>query len=149
MPQRPEGDYAELTKDLIVDIPQEREKFFGCSGKMLLPCPATVASLIDEVPAGRLITTNLLRAELARRKGVQATCPPSAQRALKAAIAEGTNAPWWRVIKENGELFASFPGGIEAHAAHLAADAVEIDCGGGKPKVAGHLRRLIRFPESE
>ena len=36
-------------KDLIVEIPESRVKFFGRTGKMLLPSPATVAALIKEI----------------------------------------------------------------------------------------------------
>jgi hypothetical protein len=39
-----------MQADLIVDIPAERIKFFGTTGKMLLPCPATVAALIEQIP---------------------------------------------------------------------------------------------------
>jgi hypothetical protein len=34
----------ESQKDLIVDIPKERIRFFGGGGKMLLPSPATIGA---------------------------------------------------------------------------------------------------------
>ena len=54
----------ESQKDLIVDIPKERIKFFGGTGKMLLPSPATVAALIKKIPEHKLATTHLLCEEL-------------------------------------------------------------------------------------
>jgi hypothetical protein len=54
----------ELQEDVIVDIPKDRVKFFGGTGKMLLPGSATVAALIKKIPKRKLITTNLLCKEL-------------------------------------------------------------------------------------
>jgi hypothetical protein len=54
----------EPQEDVIVDIPKDRVKSFGGTGKMLLPSPATVAALIKKIPKCKLITTNLLCKEL-------------------------------------------------------------------------------------
>lgn len=35
------GDTMEPQEDVIVDIAKNRERYFGCSGKMLIPSPAT------------------------------------------------------------------------------------------------------------
>ena len=40
-------------EDAIVDIPEDRLRFFGGAGKMLLPGPATVAALIEKVPGAQ------------------------------------------------------------------------------------------------
>ena len=45
----------EPKEDAIVDIPKDRLGFFGGAGKMLLPGRATVAALIEKVPARKLI----------------------------------------------------------------------------------------------
>ena len=39
----------EPEEDAIVDIPEDRLRFFGGAGKMLLPGRATVAALIEKV----------------------------------------------------------------------------------------------------
>jgi hypothetical protein len=54
-----------LEEDIVVDISQAREKFFGCSGKMLIPCKATVAAQVEKIPGNRLMTMDLLRKALA------------------------------------------------------------------------------------
>jgi hypothetical protein len=54
----------ELQEDVIVDIPKDRVKFFGGTGKMLLPDSATVAALTKKIPKRTLITTHLLCKEL-------------------------------------------------------------------------------------
>ncbi|MBO0777997.1 MAG: hypothetical protein J2P37_04135, partial [Ktedonobacteraceae bacterium] len=51
----------EAQEDAIVDIPENRIRFFGTSGKMLLPSPATVETLIEKIPERQLMTTDLLR----------------------------------------------------------------------------------------
>jgi hypothetical protein len=51
----------ELQQDAIVDISENKVRFFGGPGKMLLPDPATVAGLIEKIPEHELITTDLLR----------------------------------------------------------------------------------------
>ncbi len=59
-------------EDVIVDIAEDRVKFFGGTGKMLLPSPATVAALIKKIPKRNLITTNLLCKELTDQFKVRA-----------------------------------------------------------------------------
>jgi len=50
-----------LQNDVIVDIPANRVTFFGPTGKILLPCPATVSAQIQKIPApNKHITTDLL-----------------------------------------------------------------------------------------
>ena len=64
-----------MENDEIVDIKESQIRYFGGPGKMLLPTPATVAAQIRQIPAGRLLTTDLLRKRLADQFGVQGTCP--------------------------------------------------------------------------
>lgn len=133
-------------EDAIADISKAREKFFGCSGKMLLPSPTTVEALIKKIPQNKLITADLLRKVLADQFRVQATCPVTTQKALKAIANEsGKNAAYWRVIKKNGELFAIFPGGAEAQAALLRKEGFTIDATGKAPKVINFSDNLVRF----
>lgn len=87
-----------MLADEVVPIAPERERFFGCSGRMLLPCPSTVAAVVKEIPSGKVATLELLRSELARRAEVEAVCPFQTKQALRA-IADQTDAvPLWRVV---------------------------------------------------
>jgi len=79
-----EKDNMKPQEDVIVDIPKDRVKFFGGTGKMLLPSPATVAALIKKIPKRKLITTNLLCKELTDQFKVRGTCPVTTQKALQA-----------------------------------------------------------------
>src|SRR5580700_8055869 len=112
--------YMVPQEDLIVEIPENRLKFFGGAGKMLLPSPATVAGLIKKIPEHKLITTSLLCKELTRRFKVRGTCPVTTQKALQEIAHDSANeCPYWRVVNASGGLIGRFPGGVEGQAAFL------------------------------
>ncbi|GCE24198.1 MGMT family protein [Dictyobacter kobayashii] len=136
----------EAQEDVIVDIAKNREKYFGCSGKMLLPCAATVEAQLQNIPESKLITTELLQKRLAAQFNVEVACPVVTRKALETiANNPNKNVAYWRVIKKNGELMARFPGGVEGQAAHLKDEGFTIDAGGNKPKVEKFRDSLVRF----
>ena len=73
----------EPKEDAIVDIPKSRLSFFGGAGKMLLPSAATAAAAIEKIPAGKLMTTNLLCQNLTRQFNVRGTCPVTTQKPFR------------------------------------------------------------------
>ena len=95
-----------MERDEIVAIEPKREKFFGGPGQMLLPCPATVGELVAQIPAGEVATTKQLRETLAERFDVRGVCPVTFRRSLHALA--GSETPYWRVVKPNGELISLF-----------------------------------------
>lgn len=136
----------ENSEDVIVEIPEAREKFFGRGGKMLLPCPATVAAAVRHIPAGRLATTDALRRALAEQFDVQETCPVAMKKALQAVgRATDESTPYWRVIKKNGELLGIFPGGAAGQAARLEKEGFSIDSSKKALKVTGFAERLAKI----
>lgn len=132
--------------DAIVDIPENRVKFFGGHGKMLLPSPATLEALIRQIPEQQLVTTDLLRKKLTEQFQVQGTCPVTMKKSL-LALARDTNrhVAYWRVINANGNLIASFPGGIESQASLLQKEGLSIEAQGKAPKVKEFTRHLAHF----
>ena len=126
----------DLQEDRIVDISPARERYFGCSGKMLLPSPATVAAQIKQIPEHHLVTLDLLQKKLAEQFQVEVTCPVTTRKALHA-LAQDTSqqVACWRVVRKHGELFAHFPGGAEGHAALLRKEGFTIDTSGKAPRV--------------
>ncbi len=135
-----------VQQDRIVDIPPNRVKFFGCTGKMLLPSPATVAAVIKRIPSRQLITTELLRKTLTAQFEVEGTCPVTTQKALQAVANEASpNVAYWRVINQNGSLNNKFPGGAARHAALLEQEGFTIDSQGKAPKVSQFRESLVRF----
>lgn len=136
----------ELQEDAIIDISPAREKFFGCSGKMLLPSRATIEAMLNRIPDHELITTDLLQKELAAQFEVEVTCPVTTQKALKAIARDATRrVAYWRVLKKNGELLSIFPGGVEAQAALLEKDGFSVSTNGKKPKVIDFKNSLVRL----
>jgi len=132
--------------DAIVEIDESQVGYFGGLGKMLHPSPATVAALIQQVPAHKLLTTDLLRRQLAAQFNVQGTCPVTTKKALQTLANDaGGNLPYWRVIKQNGELNAIFPGGVAGQAALLQQEGFTIDTSGKAPKVKQFKASLVRF----
>lgn len=132
--------------DVIVAIEKHRERFFGGGGKMLIPCPATVAAQIRCIPERQLMSKELLQEKLAEQFNVQVTCPFATKKALQAIAQDASRpAPYWRVIKKNGELFSYFPGGIEGHAGCLRKEGFNIDTTGKVPKVRHLKEYLIHF----
>jgi hypothetical protein len=133
-------------KDEIVDIPPDRVRYFGTTGKMLLPSPTTIASVIKRIPQDKLLTTDLLRDELTQQFGVEGTCPVTTKKSL-AFLAN--NAPddvaYWRVLRPTGELMATYPGGLVGHASHLEDEGFSIDTHGKAPKVKDFKQSIIHF----
>jgi len=136
----------EPQEDAIVDIPEHRIRYFGTSGKMLLPCTAPIATWIKKIPEHHLMTTDLLRKKLTEQFNVQGTCPVTTQKALQAvAHNESAQVAYWRMIKKNGELIASFPGGVEDHAARLQKEGFIIDTSGKHPKIQDFAAHLAQY----
>ena len=134
----------EPKEDAIVDIPEERLRFFGGAGKMLLPGPATVAALLEKVPARRLITTNLVCRILARQFSVRGTCPVTTGKAILAVARDPANkVAYWRVVKADGGLIGRFPGGAEGQAERLRKEGLQLDRKGKAPKVVNFRDSLV------
>jgi len=131
--------------DVITNIPKTMEKFFGCSGKMLRPCPATVEDLIKKIPKDKLSTTELIRKKLAAEFEVQATCPATTDKALQTIANSAAKTAYWRVLKKKGELIAKFPGGVEGHAKLLRKEGFTIEKNGKVPSVKDFTNKLHQF----
>jgi alkylated DNA nucleotide flippase Atl1 len=117
------------------------------TGTVVIPAPLEVDALMRQVPKGKVVTVNRLRAALARRHGATIGCPITtgifawiAAHAAVEAQAQGRKrvTPWWRTLKAEGELNPKFPGGVEAQARLLRAEGHAILPGKGKkpPRVA-------------
>jgi 6-O-methylguanine DNA methyltransferase, DNA binding domain len=133
-------------KDEIVDIPADRVRYFGTTGKMLLPSPATIANIIKRIPASKLLTTDLLRQHLTEQFNVQGTCPVTTKNSLRALVsAAPEDVAYWRVIRPKGELMSDYPGGVTGHASHLQDEGFSIDTNGKAPKVKDFREKIVHF----
>src|SRR5690242_5089900 len=83
------------------------------TGRMVIPAPIEVDALMKQVPRGRLVTINELRAALAAKHKVNFACPITtgifswiAAHAAEEAAREGARriTPYWRTLKTGGEV---------------------------------------------
>ena len=119
---------------------------------MVIPAPREVDALMQQVPRGRLVTINELRAALAAKHKVDIACPLTtgifswiAAHAASEAEAEGAKriTPFWRTLKTGGEINPKYPGGAEGVANRLRAEGHRIMPRGKRLVVAEYQRALF------
>ena len=122
------------------------------TGTMVIPSPREVDALMRQIPKGRLVTINELRAVLARKHKVDFACPITtgifswiAAHAAAEAGAEGAKrtTPYWRTLKAGGELNPKYPGGVAALAERLRAEGHNLVAKGKRTLVADYERKLF------
>ena len=118
----------------VVAIPPRMHKLHG-KGTMLIPKPLDVDAMIRKVPPGKVITLTELREKLARGAGANMTCPMVTGMFVRIAAevaAEDRRAgksrvtPYWRVVRDDGRLLETLPGGPTEQARYLEAEGREI-----------------------
>jgi hypothetical protein len=121
-------------------------------GRMVIPAPVEVDELMKQVPAGRLVTINELRAALAARHKVDFACPITtgifswiAAHAAAEAEAAGVRriTPYWRTLKTGGELNPKYPGGIDEIARRLQAEGHRVIQKGKRFLISDYQRALF------
>jgi len=104
-------------------------------GKMVIPAPVEVDALMKQVPKGKLVTVNDVRAALALKHKADFACPLTtgifawiAAHAAAEAESEGARriTPYWRTLKNGGQLNPKYPGGAQAVARKLRAEGHKI-----------------------
>jgi len=122
-------------------------------GKMVIPAPVEVDALMKRVPKGRLITINELRAALAIKHKANFACPLTtgifawiAAHAAEEAAAEGFRriTPYWRTLKNGGQLNPKYPGGAQAIAKKLRAEGHRVIQKGQRSVVLNYEESLFR-----
>ena len=133
----------------VVDDPRGR-------GRMLIPKPLDVDSLMRKIPKGYLVTVERIRERLAKDFHADFTCPLTtgifiriAAEAAEEDLSRGEKGitPFWRVIKPDGRLNEKLPGGAEAQAARLIEEGHSIEPGREKkpPKVKEFEKSLQKL----
>jgi 6-O-methylguanine DNA methyltransferase, DNA binding domain len=140
-------------KDLpkVGEVTGKLSKRWG-AGRFVIPAPREVDALMKQVPKGRVVTINELRAALARKHKTDFTCPITtgifAWIAAHAAVeseAEGAKriTPFWRTLKQGGEVNPKYPGGVEGGAKRLRAEGHQIIAKGKRMLVADFEKKLF------
>ena len=122
------------------------------TGKMVIPAPAEVDQLMKKIPKGRVVTINDLRSALAASHKADFACPMTtglfswiAAHAAAEAEAEGAKriTPYWRTLKNGGELNAKYPGGVDELSKRLNAEGHKIIRKGKRVLVADYQEALF------
>jgi alkylated DNA nucleotide flippase Atl1 len=122
-------------------------------GTILLPAPWQVQGLMQRVPRGRLTTINVIREILAEQHHATVACPIVTgihARIVAGAAGEDLAAgrrrvtPYWRTLKERGELNPKYPGGLLGQRRRLVAEGHRVVARRGRMFVVGYERALAR-----
>lgn len=140
-------------KDLpkVGEVSGKLSKRWG-EGCFVIPAPREVDALMRQVPKGRVVTINELRAALARKHQTDFACPITtgifswiAAHAAAEDEAAGRKriTPYWRTLKQGGEVNPKYPGGVEAVAKRLRAEGHKIVAKGKRMLVANFDQKLF------
>src|ERR1019366_650705 len=121
-------------------------------GRMVIAAPREVDALMKQVPKGRVVTINELRAALARMHLADFACPITtgifswiAAHAAAEDEAEGKKriTPFWRTLKMGGEVNPKYPGGVKQITQRLRAEGHKIISKGKRTLVADYEKKLF------
>jgi hypothetical protein len=122
-------------------------------GLMVIPAPREVDALIKKVPRGRLVTINELRAALAKKHRADFACPITtgifawiaAHAAAEDEVAGKKRVtPYWRALKNGGEVNAKYPGGVKEVARRLHAEGHKTVTKGKRTLVADFEKKVFK-----
>lgn len=132
-------------------IPETMSQRWG-TGTMVIPAPIEVDEIMRQVPEGKLITINEIRAKLATKHKATIGCPMTtgifAWIAAHAADEEARQGkkditPYWRTLKAGGVLNEKFPGGIENVKFFLEQEGHKVVQKGKKFMVENYEKALV------
>jgi hypothetical protein len=121
-------------------------------GRMVIAAPREVDALMKQVPKGRIVTINELRAALAKKHKADFACPITtgifswiAAHAAAENKAEGKKriTPFWRTLKTGGEVNPKYPDGVKAVAKCLRSEGHKIISKGKRTLVADYEKKLF------
>ncbi len=120
------GDMPKVEE--ITDL-KSIERFGGT--RMLIAPPLEYDGVMRKVPQGKVITSDRIRAYLAKKHGADFTCQLTAGIFINIAAnaseeREVDKIPYWRTLKKDGELNEKYPGGIEVQKALLEEEGHEV-----------------------
>ncbi len=136
----------------VVEINDRMSQRWG-TGTLVIPAPQEVAEIMGQVPEGKLITINEIRAILAKKHCATIGCPMTtgifawvAANAAEEAAAEGkqNTIPYWRTLKTGGIINEKYPGGVEAQKRLLEKEGHQVVPKGRSYKVADFEECLVK-----
>lgn len=120
---------------------------------LAIPSPPEVNELMTKVPKGRLNTINIMREKIARQHKADAGCPITTGifAWISSYAAEESRdlgkkriTPYWRTLKNGGELNPKYPGGIKQQQKALESEGHTIIQKGKRFFVKDFEKKLIK-----
>ncbi len=119
---------------------------------VLAPGPE-VDAIMKKVPKGKLITLKEICQELAKEHRAQYCCTLTTGifivTAANAAEETKRNTPYWRTLKNDGQLNRKYPGGIERQKRLLEREGHTIINKGKKSFVKDYEKSLIKMQSTK
>jgi len=116
---------------------------------VVLAPPLEADAIMKKVPKGYLITLKEICEALAKKHRAQYCCTLTTGIFITTAAnaAEETNGdtPYWRTLKNNGELNKKYPGGIERQKSLLEQEGHEIINKGKRLFVKDYEKKLLEI----
>jgi len=114
-----------MPKIQIVTDEKTIQKYGGT--KMFFAAPLMYDEIMKRVPEGKLLTTGKIREFLAWKNNADFTEPITAGSFISIAAWASVQrdkdpTPYWRTLKNEGELNPKYPGGIEAQKEKLESE---------------------------
>ncbi len=137
----------------IEKITEKMSKRWG-TGTLVIPAPMEVDEVMRNVPGGKLVTINDIRAVLAKKHKATIGCPITtgifawiAANAAEERKRKGEKnvTPYWRTLKVGGVLNEKYPGGVEVQKKLLEKEGHKVVQKGKKYVVADYEKALIRI----
>lgn len=148
-------DKLKDNKDLpkVVKIEGKMSRRWG-TGTVAIPAPRDIDVLMRRVPKGKITTINEMRDKIARDHHATIGCPiTTGIFAWIAANAAGEEAaagkkrvtPYWRTLKQGGEVNPKYPGGVTGQRRLLRREGHRVVARGKKTVVADWDQKLKKF----
>ena len=122
-------DGKDMPKIVVITDQKSIEKYGG--SRMYFAPPFAYDEVMRRVPKGKVITVGDIRAYFAKQNNADFTDPITA--GIFCSIAAWASfqrtddkTPYWRTLKNNGELNPKYPGGIEEQKKLLEAEGFTI-----------------------
>jgi alkylated DNA nucleotide flippase Atl1 len=124
------------------------------TGTVVIPAPIEVDEMMRNVPAGKLVTINDIRAALAKKHKATIGCPMTtgifawvAAHAAEEREQSGAKnvTPYWRTLKSGGVLNEKYPGGVDAQKLRLEREGHTVIKKGKKYAVLNYEKVLVQI----
>jgi len=117
---------------------------------MLVASPREYNAIMKKVPAGKVITTDVMKVHLAKKHKTACVCPLTCgifvNICANAAIERGDkDFPYWRTVKAKGELCEKFPDGLDGHKLLLEMEGHKVIQKGKRYFVENYAEKLYEL----